>query len=154
MDNYGVPPNLAALNSLLSVFCKPKNIRKVQEIFDKMKDKFSPDSKTYSILLEGWEKSPNLPKARKILRMMADNGCNPSIVTYEIMVDVLCKAGRVDEALEVVREMDCLRCIENLIEEAVETFLEMEKNGIKDDVTTYNALIVAFCKTNKFKDVF
>ncbi|KAF6174218.1 hypothetical protein GIB67_033750 [Kingdonia uniflora] len=169
MDSYGVPPNLAAFNSLLSAFCKSKNVRKAQEIFDNMKDKFLPDSKTYSILLEGWGKSPNLPKAREIFRTMVDNGCNPDIVTYGIMVDVLCKAGRVDEALGVVREMDCHGCkptsfiysvlvhyysIENRIEDAVETFLEMERNGIKADVATYNALIGAFCKTNKFNNVF
>ncbi|KAF6151971.1 hypothetical protein GIB67_010545 [Kingdonia uniflora] len=100
----------AAFNRLLSTCCKSKNIWKAQEIFDKMKDKFSPDSKTYSILLEGWGKSSNLPKAREIFRMIADNGCNPNIVTYGIMVDVLCKAGRVDEALEVIGEMDCHGC--------------------------------------------
>lgn len=168
MEKYDVPPNLAAFNGLLSALCKSKNVRKAQEIFNNMKDRFIPDSKTYSILLEGWGKAPNLPKAREIFREMVDMGCSPDIVTYGIMVDILCKAGRVDEALEIVKDMDSRVCkptsfiysvlvhtygIENRIEDAVETFLQMERNGIRADVAVYNALIGAFCKVNKFKNV-
>ncbi|XVE55284.1 hypothetical protein DITRI_Ditri03aG0146300 [Diplodiscus trichospermus] len=169
MEKYGVPPNLAAFNGLLSALCKSKNVRKAQEIFDRMKDRFLPDSKTYSILLEGWGRAPNLPKAREIFREMVDMGCDPDIVTYGIMVDILCKAGRVDEAIAIVREMDSKGCrptsfiysvlvhtygIENRIEDAVDAFLEMERNGIKADVAVYNALIGAFCKVNKLKNVY
>ncbi|PIA40257.1 hypothetical protein AQUCO_02500156v1 [Aquilegia coerulea] len=169
MEKYGVEVNLVAFNGLLSAFCKSKNVRKAQEIFDSMKGRFVPDSKTYSILLEGWGKDPNLPKAREIFREMVDKGCDPDIVTYGIMVDVLCKVGRVDEAVEVVRDMDSNGCkptsfiysvlihtygIDNQIEDAIETFLEMERNGIIADVAVYNALIGAFCKVNRFKNVY
>ncbi|KAI3865897.1 hypothetical protein MKX03_024047 [Papaver bracteatum] len=169
MDKYGITPNLAAFNSLLSALCKSRNVRKAQEIFESMKeDRFVPDAKTYSILLEGWGKAPNLPKAREIFREMVDTGCQPDIVTYGIMVDVLCKAGRVDEAVGVVKDMDSAGCkpstyiytvlvhtygIDNRIGDAVDTFLDMEKNGVAADVTVYNALIGAFCKVNRFKNV-
>ncbi|XP_059630669.1 pentatricopeptide repeat-containing protein At1g77360, mitochondrial [Cornus florida] len=169
MEKYDIPPNLAAFNGLLSALCKSKNVRKAQEIFDNMKDRFVPDSKTYSILLEGWGRDPNLPKAREIFREMVEMSCNPDIVTYGIMVDILCKAGRVDEAIEIVKDMDSTGCrptsfihsvlvhtygIENRIEDAVDTFLEMERNGVKADVAMYNALISAFCKVNKFQNVY
>ncbi|XP_031484590.1 pentatricopeptide repeat-containing protein At1g77360, mitochondrial [Nymphaea colorata] len=169
MDKFGVTPNLAAFNSLLGAFCKSKNVRKAQEIFDSMKDRFVPDSKTYSILLEGWGREPNLPKAREVYRDMVENGCEPDIVTYSIMVDILCKAGRMEEAVEVMAEMRSRNCMPNSfiysilvhqygterrIGDAVETFLEMERNGIRADVAVYNALVGAFCKVRKFKNVF
>ncbi|GAB4851877.1 hypothetical protein Ancab_031276 [Ancistrocladus abbreviatus] len=169
MEKYDVTPNLAAFNGLLSALSKSNNIRKAQEIFDKMKGQFVPDSKTYSILLEGWGKAPNLPKARVTFREMVDSGCNPDIVTYGIMVDILCKAGRVDEAVGIVKSMDGNGCrptsfiysilvhtygIENRIEDAIDTFLEMAKGGIDTDVAVYNALIGAFCRVNKFKNVY
>ncbi|PSS00124.1 Pentatricopeptide repeat-containing protein [Actinidia chinensis var. chinensis] len=169
MEKYDVPPNLAAFNGLLSALCKSKNVRKAQEIFDSMKERFIPESKTYSILIEGWGRDPNLPKAREIFREMIDVGCNPDIVTYGIMVDILCKAGRVNEAVDIVMVMDAKGCrptsfiysvlvhtygIENQIEKAVDTFLEMESNGIKADVAVYNALISAFCKVNKFQNAY
>ncbi|XP_059454370.1 pentatricopeptide repeat-containing protein At1g77360, mitochondrial-like [Corylus avellana] len=169
MEKYDIPPNLAAFNGLLSALCKSKNVRKAQEIFDSMKDRFVPDSKTYSILLEGWGRSPNLPKAREIFQEMVDMGCDPDIVTFGIMVDVLCKAGRVDEAIEIVKKMDTGTCkptsfiysvlvhtygIENRIEDAVGMFLEMKRHGIQPDVAAYNSLISAFCKVNKLKNVY
>lgn len=169
MEKYGVAPNLAAFNSLLSAFCKAKNVRKAQEIFDRMKDQFVPDSKTYSILLEGWGKAPNLPKAREIFREMVEKGCVPDIVTYGIMIDSLCKLGRVEEAVDIVREMDSKGCrptsyiysvlvhtygSEKRIGDAVDAFLEMERNGIKADVAVYNALISAFCRVERFKNVY
>ncbi|KAJ8431133.1 hypothetical protein Cgig2_010066 [Carnegiea gigantea] len=149
MEKYNVTPNLTAFNGLLSALCKSKNVRKAQEIFDKMKEQFLPDSKTYSILLEGWGKEPNLPKARELFREMVRVGCNPDIVTYGIMVDILCKMGRVDEALDIVKSMDDSGCrptsfiysilvhtygVQNRIEDAIDTFLEMAKNGVKSDV--------------------
>ncbi|KAK9164833.1 hypothetical protein Scep_000024 [Stephania cephalantha] len=169
MERYGLPPNLPAFNSLLSALCKSHNVRKAQDIFDQMKEQFVPDSKTYTILLEGWGKEPNLPKARQIFKDMIHNGRYPDIVTYGIMVDVLCKGGRVDEALGVVRDMDARACtptsfifsvlihtygIDNRIADAVDTFLEMERNGVIPDVAVYNALIGAFCKVNRLKNAF
>uniref|UniRef100_A0A7N0TMU6 Pentatricopeptide repeat-containing protein n=1 Tax=Kalanchoe fedtschenkoi TaxID=63787 RepID=A0A7N0TMU6_KALFE len=99
---------------------------------------------------------------------MVHAGCEPDIITYGIMVDILCKAGRVDEAVEIVKEMDPV-CkptsfiysvlvhtygIENRIEDAVDTFLEMERSGVKADVAVYNSLISAFCKVHKMKNVY
>ncbi|CAL9206366.1 unnamed protein product [Musa hybrid cultivar] len=169
MDKYGVAPNLAAFGGLLGALCKSKNVRKAQEVFDKMRDRFEPDAKTYSILLEGWGRAPNLPKMREVYQEMLDRGCEPDIVTYGIIVDALCKAGRVEEAVDVVRDMSHRVCpptpfiysvlvhtygVEKRIEDAVDTFLEMERNGVKPDVVVYNALVGAFCKANKFENAF
>nr|GMD15330.1 pentatricopeptide repeat-containing protein At1g77360, mitochondrial-like [Ipomoea batatas]GMD15334.1 pentatricopeptide repeat-containing protein At1g77360, mitochondrial-like [Ipomoea batatas] len=169
MKKYDVPPNLAAFNGLLSALCKSKNVRKAQEIFDSMKNQFVPDAKTYSILLEGWGRDPNLPKAREIYRKMIEVGCNPDIVTYGIMVDILCKAGRVDEAVEIVKEMEYEGCrptsfiysvlihtygIDNRIEDAIDTFHEMQRSGVHADVAVYNSLISAFCKVKKHENAY
>ncbi|KAM6578996.1 hypothetical protein CsatB_030833 [Cannabis sativa] len=169
MEKYGVEPNLIAFNGLLSALCKSKNVRKAQEVFDSMKGRFEPDSKSYSILIDGWGKEPNLPKAREIFRDMIEFGISVDIVTYGIMVDVLCKAGRVDEAIGIVRTMDCNGCkptsfiysvlvhtygVENRIEDAVDAFMEMESKGVEADVVVYNALIGAFIKVDRFKNAY
>ncbi|KAG6430092.1 hypothetical protein SASPL_108153 [Salvia splendens] len=140
---YYLPPNLAAFNGLLSTLYKSKNVRKAPEIFDTMKnDQFCPDSKSYSILVEGWGRAPNLPKAREIFNEIFDSGGKPDIVTYGIMVDILCKARHTDEA------------VGNRIEDGNDTFLQMEKNGMKVDVAVYNSLINAFCKVSKFENAY
>lgn len=160
MDKYGVTPNLAAFNILLAPFCKSKNARKAQAIFDDMKERFTPDSKTFSILIEGWGREPNLPKAKEVFDDMI---CKPDVVTYGIMVDILCKVGKVGEALDIIRDMMATgSCrpntyiysvlihtygIQKQTKEAVDVFLEMESNGITADVVAYNAL--TFCKGNQ-----
>ncbi|GER25862.1 pentatricopeptide repeat-containing family protein [Striga asiatica] len=170
MKKYDLPPNLAAFNGLLSALCKSKNVRKAQEIFDGMRDEFRPDSKSFSILIEGWGRAPNLPRAREVFNEMVSSGLQPDIVTYGIMVDILCKAGRTDEAVGIVKEMEFNGCgptpfiysvlihtygVENRIEDAIDAFLEMERSAnVGPDVAVYNALISAFCKVNKFKNAF
>lgn len=169
MDKYGVPPDLSSFNSLLSALCKAKNVRKAQEVFDEMSHRFEPDSKTYSILLQGWGLAPNLPRMFQVFDTMAERGCEADVVTYSIMVDSLCKAGRVERAVEVVREMKSRGCpptsfiysvlvhtygVEKRIEDAVEAFLEMERDGIVADVAVYNALVSAFCKVDRFENAY
>jgi pentatricopeptide repeat protein len=169
MEKYGVAPNLAAFNSLLGALCKSKNVRKAQEIFDKMSGQFAADAKTYSILLQGWGRAPNLPKMREVYSEMLDAGCQPDIVTYGIMVDALCKTRCIEEAVRVVQDMSSRGCqpttfiysvlvhtygVEMKIEDAVATFLDMEKDGIVSDVVVYNALVTAFCKVKKFENAF
>lgn len=169
MDKHGVSPNLAAFNSLLSALCKSNNVRKAQEVFDEMSDRFEPDSKTYSILLQGWGLAPNLPKMFELFEEMVGRGCKPDIVTYGIMVDSLCKARRTEKAVEVVREMRCRGCpptsfiysvlvhaygAEKRIQDAVDAFLEMERDGVVPDVAIYNALVSAFCKVHRFENAY
>ncbi|KAJ0789544.1 putative tetratricopeptide-like helical domain superfamily [Helianthus annuus] len=140
MEKYNVTPNLAAFNGLLSALCKSKNIRKAQEIFNTMRDRFIPDQKTYSILIEGWGREPNLPKAREIYREMINDRCQPDIVTYGIMVDILCKAGRVDEER---KETD----------EAFKVFRRMIK-VCDPDADTYTIMIKMFSESGDIEMAF
>ncbi|XP_078443372.1 tetratricopeptide repeat (TPR)-like superfamily protein [Wolffia australiana] len=164
MDKHGVAPNLAAFNGLLSALCKSKNVRRAQQLFDEMSHRFAPDSKTFSILIQGWGKEPNLPKARELYGRMIEGECEPDEVTYGIMVDVLAKAGRVEEAVGIVKEMESRACpsssfvysalihaygAERRLEEAVAAFLDMERAGVRPDVAACNALVGAFCRASK-----
>jgi len=44
--------------------------------------------------------------------------------------------------------------VEKRIEDAVETFLEMERDGVVPDVVVYNALVSAFCKVHRFENAY
>ncbi|KAK8953275.1 Pentatricopeptide repeat-containing protein [Platanthera guangdongensis] len=167
IGRFGLTPNLAAFNGLLSALCKSKNVRKAQEVFDEMRHHFNPDVKTYSILLEGWGREPNLPKMWEVFDEMSEIGLEADVVTYGIVVDSLCKAGFITEALDAVKEMTSRGCpptsfiysvlihtygSERRVGNSVDAFLEMERNGVKPDAAAYNALICAFCRANEFKN--
>ncbi|KAL5072181.1 hypothetical protein RYX36_023068 [Vicia faba] len=78
--------NITAFNGLLRALCMSRNVRKAQEIFHSMKGPFEPNSKSYSILIEGRGKEPNTPKAREVFGEMVSAGCNPNTVIYGINV--------------------------------------------------------------------
>ena len=63
----------------------------------------------------------NLEKARDILQGMPNKGCKIGIVTYNTIINGLCKRGRLEEGQYI--------------------FYEMLKQGLNLDVVTYNALM-------------
>lgn len=169
MEKFGVPADLEAFNSLLSALCKCKNVRTAQEIFDRMKVRFKPDLKTYSILLQGWGNEPNLTKARAIFNEMSDRGCEPDMVAYALLMNALCKGGQVEEALALIDTMKTRGSnpntyiysilihtygAEKRIDDAVGAFTAMEESGCEPDTPTYNALIGAFCNVRKFNEAY
>ncbi|CBI18974.3 unnamed protein product, partial [Vitis vinifera] len=100
---------------------------------------------------------------------LSESGIRVSPIVVENVLKRFENAGRVDEAVGIVKEMDSSVCkptsfiysvlvhtygIENRIEDAVYTFLDMERNEIEADVAVYNALIGAFCKVNKLKNAY
>ncbi|CAH9090691.1 unnamed protein product [Cuscuta europaea] len=85
------------------------------------------------------------------------------------MVDILCKAGQVEEAVKIVKEMEFGGCkptsfiysilihtygMYNRIEDAIDTFHEMQRSGVHGDVVIYNSLISAFCKVKRYGNTY
>ena len=61
---------------------------------------------------------------------MADKGCMPTKVTYNVIIDGLCKAGLLDDALKMKKYM--------------------VENHLAPDKFTYSALINGCCMKRKF----
>ena len=68
----------------------------------------------------------------KVLDLMVQEGEEPGTLTYNVVVNGLCKEDRVDDALRVV-EM-------------------MAKKGKKPDVVTYNTLLKGLCGAAKIDE--
>lgn len=65
MDQYGIPRDIVALNSLLSAICREGRTKKANEFLRIAKDKIRADADTYAILLEGWEREGDISNSRK-----------------------------------------------------------------------------------------
>jgi pentatricopeptide repeat protein len=63
---------------------------------------------------------------------MHAQGCSPDLVTYSIFLHGLSKQGYLDQALELLREM--------------------QNNYLNPDLVIYNILIDAMCKSGKLED--
>ncbi|KAL2928621.1 hypothetical protein RDABS01_028702 [Bienertia sinuspersici] len=113
MDQYGVPRDIVALNSLLSAICRDGKTGKADEFLRIAKNKIRLDADSYAILLEGWENEGNVANARRTFgEMVVEMGWDPSNVpAYDSFLCTLIKApSGFHEALKFLNTMKERRC--------------------------------------------
>lgn len=113
MDQYGVPRDIVALNSLLSAICREGRTKKADEFLRIAKDKIRPDADTYAILLEGWETEEDIDGARRTFEeMLLEVGWDPrNIPAYDSFLCTLIKGPNgFHEALKFLNTMKERRC--------------------------------------------
>ncbi|XP_061371867.1 pentatricopeptide repeat-containing protein At2g17670 [Gastrolobium bilobum] len=131
---------------------------------------FSPDRSTYHILLSQSCKSPDstLAPIHQTLNLMIAGGIGPDKVTTDIAVRALCLAGRLDHAVELIKELSLKHCspdtytfnfiVKHLCKcralSTVYSFIdEMRSNfGVKPDLVTYTILIDNVCNTKNLRE--
>ncbi|XP_019056963.1 PREDICTED: pentatricopeptide repeat-containing protein At2g17670 isoform X2 [Tarenaya hassleriana] len=102
----------------------------------KMQPDFSPERSTFHILLSKACRAPDstLPDVHRVLNLMFTHGCEPNQVSTDIAVRSLCESGRVDEAVDLVKELS-------------------EKHS-PPDTYTYNFLVKHLCKCRSLSAVY
>lgn len=113
---------------------------------------------------------------------MENLGCSPSIMTFNALIDGLCKAGELEEARHLFYKMEIgknpslfLRlsqgadrvmdtaslqtmverlCESGLILKAYKLLMQLADSGVVPDITTYNVLINGFCKAKNINGAF
>ncbi|AES75522.2 pentatricopeptide (PPR) repeat protein [Medicago truncatula] len=76
-------------------------------------------------------------KAFSLFHEMVLKNINPNVYTFNILVDALCKDGKIKEAKNVIIKM---------VDEALNLFTEMH---CKPNTVSYNTLIDGFCKSGR-----
>lgn len=171
MEMFGFKPELSDYNSLVDTISKSRDVERAQVIFNDMKRrrKFSPDLKTYTILLEGWGNERNLTKLLELYQEMIGEGFTPDVVTYGILINSFCKSGKCDEALKIFYEMQASGCkpsphifcslinglgTEKRLDEALKFFELSKSSGFAPELPTYNAIVGSYCWVSQFEDAF
>ncbi|KAK1281272.1 Pentatricopeptide repeat-containing protein [Acorus gramineus] len=171
MEYFGLKPELSDFNRLLDTLGKAKNIMQAQEVFNEnnKKRRFSPDLKSYSILIEGWGNEGNFGGMKKVFKEMTDEGFRPDVVTYGIFITAYCKVRMFGEAIKVLNEMkssDCkpsphMYCAlinglgsEKRLDEALEYFEQSKAQGFMPDIPTLNAIVGSYCWSSRFVDAY
>ncbi|XP_072989818.1 uncharacterized protein [Typha latifolia] len=171
MESFGLRPELSDYNWLIDTISKSKHVKRAQEIFNDMKRKnrFTPDLKTYTILLEGWGHQRDLARLKAVYQEMIDEGFEPDVVTYGILINALCKCRRCDEAIKIFHEMESynsrpsphIYCTlinglgsEKRLDEALKYFELSKASGFTPEIPTYNAVVGSYCWVLRFEDAF
>ncbi|KAI8009435.1 Pentatricopeptide repeat-containing protein [Camellia lanceoleosa] len=164
MDQYGCPPDIVALNSLLSAICRDGKTAKAREFLRIAKDKIRPDADTYAILLEGCENERDVVSARQTFsEMVVEMGWDPkNVPAYDTFLTTLLKGP--DGMREVLKFFDTMkerRCYPGMnflkvaLEECTRTgdakgaWLLWEsmvgRIGFRPDTLMYNSMIALHC---------
>ncbi|KAJ1691300.1 hypothetical protein LUZ63_015455 [Rhynchospora breviuscula] len=110
MKNYEFIPALKTLHTLMSAFCSRGEMECAVKVFDVMNAR-SEEHLNYnyicSMLISGFSKigKPELG-IRFYERVRGLDGFSPNLFTYTALVDALCKDGRVEEASDLISEME------------------------------------------------
>ncbi|KAK6918315.1 Pentatricopeptide repeat [Dillenia turbinata] len=133
-SKMGLFPDAIRLSQLITRLCRNGKSGKAWDVLhDTMKLGGSIDAPPCNALLTGLGRSQDFRRMNLLLAEMKDMGVQPSVITFGILVNHLCKFRRVDEALQVLRKMN----------EEVEGF------SVKPDVVIYNTVIDGLCKVGR-----
>ncbi|KAJ3671831.1 hypothetical protein LUZ60_007910 [Juncus effusus] len=134
----GREPNSDEFCMLLDTLCKYKYPKIAMEIFNKRKHKYVLDEKMYTILISGWCKMNRADMARKLLEEMISKQIEPNIITYNTLLNGLCRNASLHPTTRLERTVNCA---EELLE-------EMRNRGIQPDVTSYSILLHVFSRAH------
>ncbi|XP_078150740.1 uncharacterized protein LOC144546074 [Carex rostrata] len=170
MKNTNCSPDVycytAAMKSLASCSRPWDAIAMFHEMID---SGVTPTLYCYTLLIKIYScHLQQFDSAFAVLNLMSDQGCEPNVVTYSTLITGLCKAGRIEDALNLFDDMlqrgcfpnahtyaPILRafCSEGRIQEAKELIESMSTNGCQPDVVIYNILVYGLCKIGDFDEV-
>ncbi|KAM3760573.1 hypothetical protein ACB098_01G204100 [Castanea mollissima] len=99
--------DLTSWNTMLTGYAVNGCLQKEMEIFNEMVESgIRPDAVTFIALLSGCSHAGLTDEGQRLFNKMKKNyGLSPSVEHYACLVDMLGRAGRIKEALEVVKFM-------------------------------------------------
>ncbi|KAG6387839.1 hypothetical protein SASPL_153033 [Salvia splendens] len=172
LEGYGIPPDIVAVNSLLSAMCREDNrTAKALEFFERIKGKILPDADTYSILLEGCEKEGNVAKAKITFgEMVIRVGWSPEYMfAYDALLNTLVRGSQGDEAIKFLQVMKGKNCLPGLrfFSNALDIFAKqkdsahaimlwdiMVGSGLTPDLMMHNVIISLLTSSNDIDNAF
>ncbi|KAI3977218.1 hypothetical protein MKX01_035948 [Papaver californicum] len=124
---------------LLDTLCKYGYAKVATEIFNRRKFKFEPDTQMYTVLIYGWCKLNRPEMAEKFFTEMVDRGIEPSVVTYNVLLNGICRRSVLKLGTH----------FEGIIQKAEKLLDEMQKRGIEPDVTSYSIVLHVYGRAHK-----
>lgn len=161
IEDYGCHPDLAAFSAAIAVFCKKRRADKAQSFFNSLKEKYKPDVRVYTSLINGWCRAGDIAEAERVFHEMKMAGINPNVYTYTVVIDALCRHGQITRAHDVFSEMIDVGCEPNSVtfnnlmrihvkagrtEKVLQVYNQMKRLGCAPDTVTYNFLIETHCR--------
>lgn len=169
MKKYKFKIGVETINCLLDSLGRAKLGKEAQVLFDRLKERFTPNLMTYTVLLNGWCRVRNLMEAARIWNGMIDEGLKPDVVAHNVMLEGLLRSRKKSDAIKLFHVMKArgpcpdvrsytimIRdfCKQSSMEAAVEYFDDMVDSGLQPDAAVYTCLITGFGTQRKLDTVY
>ncbi|XP_031496307.1 pentatricopeptide repeat-containing protein At1g77405 [Nymphaea colorata] len=179
MKQFWCKPDVVAYNTVIVALCRIGDFKKAKFLVDKMGvpgSRCPPDAFTYTILIGSYCKHSmktgclkaikrRLWEANHLFRIMLSKGLKPDTVTYNCLIDGLCKNYRIGRALELLDSMITSGCSPNRvtynsfiryystvneIDKAIEMLVLMttRNHGVPTS-SSYTPIIHALCESGR-----
>ncbi|KAK1386002.1 putative pentatricopeptide repeat-containing protein, mitochondrial [Heracleum sosnowskyi] len=130
---------------------------------------FVPDVATYTTLIRGLVSQHKSAEARLFFKnLIKFRQVQPNVVTFNTMINGLCKTGHTDIALWLFRFMEKCHCAPDsityntvidslckggLVDDALNLHSEVREKRILPDVGTYSPIIQVLCSLKRWEEV-
>jgi pentatricopeptide repeat protein len=134
MKESKVEPDIITYSTIVKGYCLSGDVDRAFEVLEEMKsdNKFAPDEILYNSLLDGCAKQHRVEEAVKLLEDMKQSGVAPSNFTLSILVKLMGRARRLNQAFALIEELCAL-------------------HGFRPNIQVYTCLIQA-CIHNRQMD--
>merc|ERR1719405_48860 len=107
MQAAGVSPDIITYSTLVKGYCMDGDIDKGFAVLEDMtsRNKHEPDEILYNSLLDGCAKQHRVDDALQLIESMAQNNVRPSNFTLSILVKLLGRSRRLNQAFTTVEDM-------------------------------------------------
>ncbi|KAK1578074.1 hypothetical protein Q3G72_027330 [Acer saccharum] len=127
MKGHGCRPCVISYSTIIQFYCRQYSYSKIYELLDEMQAQGCPPNVvTYTTVMCYLTKAQEFEEAIQIAERMKTAGCKPDTHFYNALIHTLRQAGRVEEAVHVFE-------------------VEMPRNGLTPNTSTYNTMIAMFC---------
>jgi pentatricopeptide repeat protein len=134
MKGSAVEPDIITYSTIVKGYCQCGDVDKAFKVLEEMKSdgKFAPDEILYNSLLDGCAKQHRVDEALRLLEDMNAQGTAPSNYTLSILVKLMGRARRLDQAFSLIEDL-------------------CTKHGFRPNIQVYTCLITA-CIHNRQVD--
>merc|ERR1719174_973161 len=107
MKKHGARPNLITFSTMIKGHCQSGDIQTAFSLLEQMKRETSlkPDEIMYNSLLDGCAQNSLIDEGLRLLAEMQAEGVQPSNFTLSVLVKLMNRARKLDQAFSLVREL-------------------------------------------------